>query len=71
MNKSENIVVTKGAQNTYALASPQACPTTTPLLESTSMLPTIISHIPFVIKSGRQGTQLDNFNQGTHFYHKI
>jgi hypothetical protein len=41
---------------TSASASPQACPTTTPLLELASMLPTIDSHIPLVTRSGRQAT---------------
>jgi hypothetical protein len=39
----------------------QACPTITPLLESASMLPTINSHIPLVIKSGKQATRLAQF----------
>jgi len=47
--------------NTSASTSPQACPTTTPLLESTSMLPTIRSHIPLVTKSGRQATLFAQF----------
>ncbi len=51
----------KRSTNTYSLASPQACPTTTPLLESTSMLPTTSSHIPFVIRSGKQSTWLGQF----------
>jgi hypothetical protein len=44
--------------NTSASASPQACPTTTPLLESASMLPT---HIPLVTRSVRQATQIAQF----------
>jgi hypothetical protein len=47
--------------NTFASTSPQACPTTTPLLELASMLPTISSHIPLVIKSGKQAIQLVQF----------
>ncbi len=47
--------------NTFASTSPQAFPTTTPLLELASMLPTISSHIPLVIKSGKQAIQLVQF----------
>jgi len=59
MSKSEDSG--KRNTNTFALTSPQACPTTTPLLESASMLPTISSHIPLVTKSGKQATQLAQF----------
>ncbi len=51
----------KRSTNTSASASPQACPTTTPFLESTSMLPTTSSHIPLVTRSGRQATRLAQF----------
>jgi hypothetical protein len=51
----------KRSTNTSTSASPQACPTTTPLLESASMLPTTSSHIPLVTRSGRQATQLAQF----------
>jgi len=54
--KNENSV--KRNTNTFASTSPQACPTTTPLLELASMLPTISSHIPLVTKSGKQATRL-------------
>jgi hypothetical protein len=47
--------------NTSASASPQACPTTTPFLESASMLPTTSSHIPLVTRSGRQANRLAQF----------
>ncbi len=57
--KNENRV--KRNTNTFASTSPQACPTTTPLLESTSMLPTINSHIPLVIKNGKRATRLAQF----------
>jgi hypothetical protein len=46
----------KKSTNTSASTSPQVCPTTTPLVESASMLPTTISRIPLVTKSGRQAT---------------
>ncbi len=59
MNKSEDNG--KRNTNTFASTSPQACPTITPLLESASMLPTINSHIPLVIKSGKQATRIAQF----------
>jgi hypothetical protein len=59
MSKSEDN--DKRNTNTFASTSPQACPTTTPLLESTSMLPTISSHIPLVTKSGKQAIRLAQF----------
>jgi len=56
MSKSEDN--DKRNTNTFASTSPQACPTTTPLLELASMLPTISSHIPLVTK---QATRLAQF----------
>jgi len=57
--------------NTFASTSPQACSTTTPLLESTSMLPTTSSHIPLSLEIVDKQPDLHHFNQGMHFYYKI
>jgi hypothetical protein len=57
----------KKSTNTSALTSPQACPTTTPLLKLASMLPTTTSDISLVTRSGRQATWLAQFESRSAF----